>query len=443
MMSPVMSTEERLRAATRAAADTVPPGSAPPLRLPPDPAAGPVPGGGSRRRRWLRALTPLAAAAAVAAVVIASLTLTRSVPARPGGGAASPAGSAALSSVPPYYVALTSAARPARAVIRATATGAIVATVRPPKPYGTFIFVSGAADDRTFVLAAQRWWPSTSGSGGPAAQQRDNTTPIAYFRLRFDPAVGAARLTRLERLPGLDSTEVTGIGLSPDGTRLALALRFLTVGRTRPGRNGPGSAGEPGGHGPGIQVYTLATGASRGWVWPGPTPSSGTWVGNDKPGGQPLSWTADGRILAFQFWTESGGVTQVRLLDTTAPGDSLRAARAAVSFVGHGQVKTGPIGNSIITPDGTKIVTVAARTRGGRSGVMEFSVRTGQPVIPPPAGNTTSLGPWNVLWADSSGRTLIAEAQSGPSGAPLTGILRRGRFTPLPGAALQSGNVAW
>jgi len=43
-MSPVMSTEARLRAATRAAADTVAPGSAPPLRLPGDPAAGPLPG---------------------------------------------------------------------------------------------------------------------------------------------------------------------------------------------------------------------------------------------------------------------------------------------------------------------------------------------------------------------------------------------------------------
>ena len=133
----------------------------------------------------------------------------------------------------------------------------------------------------------------------------------------------------------------------------------------------------------------------------------------------------------------------MRLLDTTSPGGSLRAARAAVSFVGHGQVKTGPINNSIITPDGTKIVTVASRTRGGRPGVMEFSVRTGQPVIPPPAGNTTSLGPWDVLWADSSGRTLIVETQSGPSGTPLTGVLRGGRFTPLPGAPADATNMAW
>ena len=55
MISPVMSTEERLRAATRAAADTVAPGSAPPLRLPGDPGRGPAARLGARCRRRLAA----------------------------------------------------------------------------------------------------------------------------------------------------------------------------------------------------------------------------------------------------------------------------------------------------------------------------------------------------------------------------------------------------
>ena len=415
MISPGMSTEERLRAATRAAADTV--ASAPPLRLPGELAAGPR-SGASGRRRWLRALTPLAAAAAVVAVVIASLVLTGHTP--PGSSAGPATGTSALRSVPPYYVALAGPPdTPEHAVIRASATGAVLATVKPPRPYGSFTFVSGAADDRTFVLAAQRWWNVTSGTRGENAQQRDNTTPVVFFRLRFDPATRTAQLTRLSHVAG-SAARLAGIGLSPDGTRLALDL-----------------------HQAEIEIVSLATGSSRRWVWPGTTRSPGTWVGNSKPNGQPFSWAADGRILAFQFWTQSGGITQVRLLDTTSPGGSLRPARPAVSFVGHGRVKTGPIGNSIITPDGTKIVTVASRTRGGRSGVMEFSVRTGQPIIPPPTGNTTSLGPWNVLWTDSSGRTVIVAAQSGLSGTPLTGVLRDGLFTPLPGAPADTTNVAW
>jgi hypothetical protein len=36
-----------------------------------------------------------------------------------------------------------------------TATGAALATISPPRPYGTFTGVSAAADNRTFVLAAQ------------------------------------------------------------------------------------------------------------------------------------------------------------------------------------------------------------------------------------------------------------------------------------------------
>jgi hypothetical protein len=416
----MIATEERLRAAARAAAATVPPGSAPSLRLPDEPVGQRGRAHGDQHRRgWLRAMTPLAAAAAVAGVVIASLLLTSPTP--PGGAAGPASGTSALRSVPPYYVAIAGQPdSPEHAVIQASATGAVLATVKPPRPYGSFTFVSGAADDRTFILAAQRWWPITSGTGAPAAQNRDNTTPVVFFRLRFDPRTGATQLTRLSRVAGPQSEQLAGIGVSPDGSRLALALHTAE-----------------------IKVVTLATGSSRRWVWPGTTPSGGTWVGNAKPGGQPLSWAADGRILAFQFWTQSGGITQVRLLDTTSPGGSLRATRAAVSFVGHGRPKTGPIGNSIITPDGTKIVTVASRTRGGRPGVMEFSVRTGQPVVPSPTGNTTSLGPWDVFWADSSGRTLIVAAQAGPSGPPLTGVLRDGRFTPLPAAQADTTNVAW
>ena len=361
----------------------------------------------------------------MAAVVIASLVLTGHTP--PGSPAGPATGTSALRSVPPYYVALAGPPdTPEHAVIRASATGAVLATVKPPRPYGSFTFVSGAADDRTFVLAAQRWWNVTSGTRGEAAQQRDNTAPVVFFRLRFDPRTRTTQLTALPTAGSVSSLHLSGLAVSPDGSKLALIVRPAE-----------------------IRVITLATGSKQDWIWPHTsgtwTPKSvgDTWVGNSKPSGAPLSWTADGRTLAFQLWTQSGGITQVRLLDTTSPGGSLRAARAAVSFVGHGQVKTGPIGNSIITPDGTKIVTVASRTRGGRSGVMEFSVRTGQPIIPPPTGNTTSLGPWNVLWTDSSGRTVIVAAQSGLSGTPLTGVLRDGRFTPLPGAPADTTNVAW
>ena len=42
-----------------------------------------------------------------------------------------------------------------QAVVRATASGAALATITAPHPYGTFTGVTAAADNRTFVLAAQ------------------------------------------------------------------------------------------------------------------------------------------------------------------------------------------------------------------------------------------------------------------------------------------------
>ena len=77
--------EDRLRAATRAAAGTVAPGSAPPLRLPGEPDTAPGWRRGPRLRtgrNWPRWLTPLAAAAAVVAVVTASLAISGSIHAR-------------------------------------------------------------------------------------------------------------------------------------------------------------------------------------------------------------------------------------------------------------------------------------------------------------------------------------------------------------------------
>jgi hypothetical protein len=417
----MITTEERLRAATRAAAATVPPGNAPPLRLPDEPIRRRGRAHGDQHRRgWLRAMTPLAAAAAVAGVVIASLLLTSRTP--PGSSAGPASGTSALRGVPPYYAALVGPPdAPEHAVIRASATGAVLATVKPPRPYGSFTFVSGAADDRTFVLAAQRWWNVTSGTRGENAQQRDNTTPVVFFRLRFDPATRTTGLTALHVPQKITAASLSGIGLSPDGTKLAMTQ-----------------------HQAEIDIVTLATGSARHWVWPGSAHSTRVWAGNDKPSGQPVSWTADGRSLAFPLTTESGGITYVCVLDTTAPGRSLRSARRSVTFLGLGHLKSGPIGNALITADGTRIVTVTQRGPA-RAQVTEFSVRTGQALSPAPAGTITGpLVPWDVLWADPSGGALIIEADHSPSAnASVTGVLRGGRFTPLPGAPVETNNVAW
>jgi hypothetical protein len=449
--------EDRLRAAAQAAAGTVPPHSAPPLRLPSRPAprlripgqpgrpaVAPRPGrpglpGRRYRGGWPRALAPLAAAAAVIAIVTISLAITSGPPGRSlrGQGAASRAtahhprtpaqtarsAAALLASLPPYDVTvypgeMASRASP-QAVIRATATGKVLATVTVPSPYNTFGWVTAAGDDRTFVLTAQRLVQGTS----LAAGRLNASAPTKFFLLRFDPGTSAAHLSALPIPADPGRVWVDGIALSPDGTKLAVAA------------DRQGTQGDPK-----IQVFDLAAGSAKEWVWPG-----NGWVGNSKPAGQPLSWAADGRTLAFQLGPRQGTIA-VRLLDTATPGGSLQSSKLAVEWTQGGV--TGPRGvviagandapanslagyNTLITPDGTKIVC-ATTTPSVTGQITEFSVRTGQIVRVMGAG----LAPQEVLWTNNSGSTLIVQAAA-------TGVLAGNQFTQIPGAPLNTLNSAW
>ncbi|MGN6173262.1 MAG: hypothetical protein ACTHPS_09955 [Streptosporangiaceae bacterium] len=414
--------EDTLRAALHETSAEITPRSVPPLRLHDGWRRPGRPGAGSRR--WSAWLAPLAAAAAVAVVIAASLALSATFHDRArqpqGPATGQPQGAptgrpAALRNVPPYYVDLVGMPWSRSAEVRATTTGAVLATVRPPKPFAHFNWVSGASDDRTFILAAQRWWPI--GRGG-TAEKRDNTTPLKFFRLRFNPAQGTATLTAVALPESLEAAQVGGIGLSPDGSKLALSLRQS------------------------IQIITLATGAKREWVL-----SVGGWAGNFKPFGQPFSWTADGRKLAFQQW---GGkfhsTAHVRVLDTTAPGGSILSAKPVVTFQNRAEVMSFNLGNTLITPDGTKIVTATTiyprqLSRPEKLAITTFSTRTGK-VVASADRFEMPEGRQDVLWTSPSGSTLIVIDPRGKQDAGVIGVLAEGRFTPLPRAP-QTSQIAW
>jgi hypothetical protein len=477
-----MSTvEDRIRAATQAAADTVTPGSVPPLRLPEG-------RDGARRhhlwplrptlRRWSGLLVPLAAAAAVAGVVAASLAISATfhANARPAGPAVqshpspAPMRPAPLHQVPRYFAALTDRIQEhaQMAVVRSTLTGQVLAAVIPPPPYLIFTWVSAAADDRTFVLAAQRYWPIASGQAGMPAQNRDISAPTVFFKMTFDPSTHTAKLARLAVPETIKSDQIAGMTVSPDGSRLALDL------------------------GQSIQVVTLTSGAIRSWAWPG-----GGWIGYNKPCCQVFSWTADGTTLAFPQRNGSGGelslsflaaavgtlaaavltvillrrwvrvrradrlawtiaaaaitialavhafgayrslapgATNIRLLDTTTPGTSLASARIVLTFPDVGALGS----NTLLTPDGSRIVTVTPQ------GITEFSARTGQPILSKdqfpaaqfPAGGPQEVDLQYVLWAGPGGRALVVSdprgkrTRYGPD--TILGVLTGNTFTPIP-----------
>ena len=458
-----------------------------------------APGPPGWRGKWSGLFVPLAAAAAVTCVVAASLAIGAAFhgharPAGPGPAAQShpspaalrPAAlrPAALDQVPRYFAELALTA-PVQVmggeavVVRSTLTGQVLATVTPPWPYRIFTWVSAAGDDRTFVLAAQRYWPIGSGQAGLPAQNRDNTTPTVFFRMTFDPATHTAKLARLAVPETIQAAQLAGMTVSPDGTRLALDL------------------------GQSIQVVTLTTGAIRSWAWPG-----GGWIGNNKPIGQIFSWTADGTTLAFQQRNGSGGAlslsflaavagtlaavvltgmlvrrcvrvrradllawtiaaaaitialaahalgayrglapgaTNIRLLDTTAPGTSLASSKIVLTFPDGGAFGL----NTLLTPDGTRIVTATPQ------GITEFSARTGQPILSEdqfpadtfPAGGPQEVDRQTVLWAGPGGQALVVSDPRGkhtPYGPDtILGVLTGNTFTPIPHGTYQSLQIAW
>jgi Tol biopolymer transport system component len=325
------------------------------------------------------------------------------------------------------------------AEVRATATGATLARVTPPRPYRTFIAAAGAGDGRTFVLVAGPW-VVTYKDGGKFIRE----APTKFFLLHIGAGGHTTRLTALPipRQPG----GASGIALSPDGSKLAVALRDASVG------------------GPAIQVFDVATGSEQVWTWPG----GGPVTNNAGDEGEVLSWAADNRTLAFQQWV-TGEIIHLRLLDTTTPGGSLQAAsRLVLRWPGdgatwhyvHGKISNVLFGfSAIITPDGSKIVAATEDlTKHPLSSALaftEFSAATGKVV--------KVLGRWpipglypgqtqDVLWTNSSGSTLIVLAHKPgvPTKDPRSinsagygiefGVLHGNQFTPLPGAPAPGPN---
>jgi hypothetical protein len=418
---------DQVRAATRAAAGVITADTMPPLRLEESPSGHEF--AGRTGRAWF---APLAAAAAIVLVIVGSVTagswLTRSGSSNhgaPGQGTSA----SAFASVPAYYVAL---GNPLLAIVRATATGATLVRVTSHTP---FVGVTGAADDRTFVLDAQRQiigntvtWP-----GQPQ-----------FTLLRLTASGAEQSYTRLALAPLPKGAKVTGLALTPDGSELAVALELGNWPKPRDVME--------------IRVYTLATGAYRTWSALGSAAAGdpGGFTGSGVDGSESISWGADSRTLAFDWM--NGTLIGVRLLDTAARGDSLIAdSRLAVIRMNF-SAKSGPptfpfpskdqvspcVTDSIMSLDGSAIVCGYSTSNGNQSttGYIRYSTRTGKPValigvyqFQGQVGGDTTL-----FWTNSTGTIGIGGIGT-PRGIQV-GVINGKIFTPLPGiTGLNAG--AW
>jgi hypothetical protein len=350
--------------------------------------------------------------------------------------------------VPAHYVAIQANGNPDRvpsyAVVRATATGELLATIKPSPGY-TVLGAAAADDDRTFVLDEAKWVGYREPNHPQSWQAR------SYFRLRLNSAGASVSLTRL---PVTTTGLVTGVALSADGTRLAIADRPQPYSEYNPEQ---------------VRIYTLATGAVRIWsargtlIGQGQTQTGSSSNAPDDTGS--LSWTANGKTLAFD-WTPFPGDSSADgtwLLNTALRGTSLLADSRLVQAAGLGAGGVGETagcanslagsptceGDTIVTPDGSALVCGATPDTdlfGSQvtDEYLEYSTATGKAHV---------LGSWaltnvheqafGVRWSNSSGSVIIASLPGSGSGRP--GIIQGNTFTPLnvPDDAIPWMNGVW
>jgi len=404
--------QDKLRDALRETADEIP-AQAPPLHLSPRPRAS----RDGQNAMWRAWAVPLAAAALVLAAVGASLAVAGSLTHQP----AATRPQVGPGGVPAYYVALITTAKPqsdvandlgssslaySAAELRSTQTGAVLARITPPTPYVSFTGVTGAADDRTFVLSAQGPQPSVV---PPFPAQR-------FFLLRIDPAAQAGARMPLTALPAADVPAGDGIhemALSPDGTRLAAGI------------------GENLGYAEKLDVFDLATGTERAWSTRTcaecmPIASGGmVWMGVNVDA---LSWTADSQHVAF-VWSNT-----VRLLDTRAAGSDILTDSKTVATWTGGVTGLNQWRGAIITPDGRTVLGIeqlAGMNLKGpiREHLVSWSTATGQQIAVLNNLNARKLGDYEqILYTNADGSVLVLTYQQ--SGAKAA-IVHDGRSTPI------------
>jgi hypothetical protein len=169
--------------------------------------------------------------------------------------------------------------------------------------------------------------------------------------------------------------------------------------------------------------------------------------------GQIFSWSAGGRYLSFQEWGAPRETMHIRVLDTTAPGSSLMAARVIVAYPYRSGVGTLATGDSFLTPEGTRIVTSTSfyprqsTPAGGYVQIAGYSARTGKPVFHEDRFST-SIGWQEVLWASPDGSALVITDPRGPKTrygdrTNILGVLAGNKFTPIPHGADNGLFFAW
>ena len=389
-----MSVEDRLRTATRARANLV--SDIRPLELPARERVRRPRASGTRR--WVSWAAPVTAAAVVVAlaVTLVSLRQLHSAPAVPASGQPGASATTAAATVPEFYAALKTPIRPGPTTLVVGRTGAHapISTLRPPKGQ-SFVGVTGAADDRTFVLAAEAY---------PAQKGAYSGAPVAWYLVRVPAAAGqAVRLTKLTIPIQPKGTQVSGIALAPNGGQLAVEFQRNVWSGTR----GPLT----------LSLYSVSTGKTlRTWTQQANGARLGFGWYSGLYSNTSITWL-DGQTLAFDEGVYSPPASpqldpafsdvKIRTLSLSSPGGSLLADSKVVFSARNSSCDTLQL-----TADGKSVFCGTSGGGASKSSaydprIFEYSVATGESRLVYRRAGVFNYGVADVLWLNPNGSGLI------------------------------------
>jgi type IV secretory pathway VirB2 component (pilin) len=356
------------------------------------------------RRRMARRRVTEGVAAAVAAVLLIGLGVAVSAQVtspRPAGGGYSPA------DLPGDYIqqSLSGASASLLTVVRATATGAVTATVSCPWPHARIAAQDVAAANHTFFIVCQK-------ETGPGASV---VTGSRIYQFRVSES---GRISGYTVVPGgiLNGLRVGGIAASSDGSEIAVT--------TAPGASRSPLAS--------IMVINARTGARAVWRNGGNAPGTTSFEISD------LSLTSDGRELVFLAVTqciqnprcEPTG-EEVRALSPAASGGQLDSGQLLLQQSALTGLSAGYINGAVVSPDGSALTLVIMHSgpQSDTASVVQFSAATGRQtrvLYQMPTGNGFS---YQFFSSDPSGRYLLLDV--GPTSGEVNGWIDYGQLVPL------------
>jgi hypothetical protein len=356
------------------------------------------------RRRMARRRVMEGVAAAIAAVLLTGLGVAVSAQVTspgPAGGAYSGAG------VPRYYIqqSLRDASPSLQTVVRATATGAVTATVRCPWPHARIETQDVAAANNTFFIVCQR-------ETGP---DDSVVTGSRIYQFRVGES---GRISGYTLVPGgmLNGLRAGGIAASSDGSEIAITTAA-------------GASSSPLAN---IMVINARTGARAVWRNGGNAPGTTRFEISD------LSLTSDGRELVFLAVTkciqnsrcEPTG-EEVRGLSPAGNGGQLDSGQLLVQQSMLRGLSAGYINGAVVSPDGSALTVVIMHSgpQSDTTSVVQFSAATGRQTRVLYQMPTGSGFLYRFFSSDPSGRYPLLDV--GPTSGAVNGWIDHGQLVRL------------